>query len=408
MKYLILGACAAALAGWIVLMAIIFRDEPKKTPTPSVTPAPTASPTVTPAQDAKIWVVSKDYFTYGNEERKEYRACRYDGLGRCVEIVSNGLSTRYQYDEEAHTVLELSPDTVLYEGEVRRTEKLYDANGTMRKLEDYRKKSENEYYLYEVNEYSEKGLLLNMTIYDTDGRVHASHICEYDANGYTILEKYLSPELAAYGQWEQFRRGELDEEGRVRKVFDIENGEETLNMVIDYAADGARTETRYIETTTYVQEFDSDGRLTGYRWCTDGGDAYEYVTIKSYATDDGRTEESLYYNAEGKLINTLVEKYNKQDEIVLYKRIADDVETVFTELTYNEKGQLVKEFSYNTVNTYEYDENGNCIRITQTADGDSGYKFVHDFEYAELTIPGTAVGERDKYYDPVDITFDTN
>lgn len=245
------------------------------------------------------------------------------------------------------------------------------------------------YILYECDEYGREIKL-------TNNSTHVVKETEYD--GYTKNEYY-------------YYRGDLS--GRVEYVYDKDGNllketkysssstNEPLSNTYRYDGNGNLTEKieeKYgyhgIDETSYVYDYDSDGRLLNVYVNGKLQEEYTYFndgTYKVYEPNVSGYAEMYFqvslYNSKGNIIRKTIydTDYDKVDSEDRY------------EYTYNPDGTLQKGIVYwssgnRDEQLYEYDQHGNLIKVekyhyTQLT-GERGELYAwEEYEYIEVILP---------------------
>ncbi len=219
---------------------------------------------------------------------------------------------------------------------------VYDAEGN----ETYRTK-----YTYE------NGLLVRERNY-TDGRGTDMKVYTYNQNGLVIQEKYTFDEIASAGWTTTY---EYDGEGRVILRRDVYDSDKPMD----------ETRTEYDEQGRISRE-ESRDRVTTYTYSENNS----YISMTVYKNEDTVTKLERTLDDRGNIIRERSYRNEELTHDFVYE--------------YNEDGQQLKSYAYATdgsmsvSNTtyYDYDESGDLIRVTYTANDDS-ITTVHSYEYNE-------------------------
>ena len=331
-KWLILGICAAALAGWVALMVIIFRDkepeEPKDKPDVTEQVAGSATVSATPGAQAVIMLKTVVSYTYDNGKKADSSIrYEYDELGRRVKRTTYTgdmpeYVTEYVYEEDTHytKVIDHSKTPGM------ETWSWYDPSGVMRKKIWLDANSAGEQVLIAWKESDEKGRQTLYSWYATDGSGELSRIeTTYDAYDHKMSEKEISYD----GDGDGVPDGAMIEKVQVRSVCDDQGrvicqyvpeypnytGEDKwcISFAVEYHDDGSRTETLYEAAEDYNGKSDS----------LEGAVAYD-VTV------------TVEYNAEGfEMSRTRKGKDARGND-----------SEVRTEYTRDEQGRAITELMY--------------------------------------------------------------
>lgn len=417
-KRVVLILCFVALVAWAALIVTMFsgmwnKSAPSGTH-PTVTLEAKQETSLTPVPDTiQVWLLEKEYCTYSNDtEKKLVCQFRYDENGRCVSCSRDGQNAEslFRYDAENYLVTVIRPDYEVYTGEVRKGETLYRSDGQSLKQTEYRKTPSGEYVPCHEIVWNETGLILQNLYYDESGSVSSGSVFWYDVNSYVIKEEYMDPEQHT---WAVLQYADLDSEGRVTRIYSHENAVESeafgISMEIVYHADGTREETRYNENGEQFRKLDSDGRETYAKWYDSDSNVKKYQITEYYETEEGAVSEQKFYSLDT-YVSTFIQKYNREGELVLQKRIeADGKETVLLERSYDKDGRLVYMRQNIVEIKYIYDEYGNLIKesIFGPISSGTGISVVsREYEYKQITIPRSVAEENASYFNPASTNYD--
>lgn len=335
-KWLILGICAAALAGWVALMVIIFGNkEPAR---------PKAAPSVTPTPEEEsgvVWMKTVVYYTDddGNDKNSGVRY-KYDDFGRRIR--------RYEFDDNAEGYVaeyeyEQNPGytKVIERGEIESLEMWtwYDPSGVKRKQMSFSEDYEGRPVRTSYSEYDENELQTLYVWYAFGGTDELIRVVtSYDEYGHTVSQKRESYDGNYDGEPDDAVietvqiRSVCDNQGRVIRQYVPEYPNDTgedkwcVSLMVEYHDDGSRTETSY-----------------GFMEGNSKSDTYEGAVVK------GDITEIVEYDANGNEMSRLLcgddVRGNSSEEKTVYTR--DEQGRVLTESFYI-RGELItgKEFAY--------------------------------------------------------------
>ena len=255
-------------------------------------------------------------------------------------------------------------------------------------------------------------LLSTETLYysadDEDGVVT---VHKYDKNGNEVFRR----EIDKMSDMDTVTIRELDEDGNAVKIVSYVNGEQNnlyTQVFNDHGDMIERDDENGNAIVQYQYTYDDDGRMMSEESyvISDGEQYLNYSTTYTYddthelpitevvTNDNGvqtTTRDFDTMAADDLYVETISE--DGAEDVVYHKRVSDD-KTVYyndgkgSEVTteYDENGNMTKQAGKdatmgNFEQTFEntYDDNGNCVSMKTTYNGDDGY-FI-DYTYAALT-----------------------
>lgn len=392
----ILGICALLLVVWGILVISIFQGGKGKKNT---------------KDGSGIWVlVSK-------EDGARGMSYAYDSKGRLIHAEPNNDGSakgKYEYDLEYYYDGDVPVTKMTYKktgyGREEREEYTYYPSGKIRTHADYWDADLGIYTYREV--YDEKQRVIHEYDYDEEGKLSSDTQTVYDGNGYVIsCETHY-----ADGQIVQSKRGELDSEGRVTKVYKYNQGEWIFFEEIEYSEDGGRIsknyQTHWVETETdgneglwrtdlyYAFRLDAENRVVEY-WDYDYWTNTEPVLrihyIYEYSETKDRRREVQTTGPEEKYQFTHIKEYDLNDRLVYEERIDQDGSTV-QEYLYDEHGNLCMQRSFKNgvlsnefVYTNTYDSYGNLLSVVSKSDKNT-------YKYEKIQISEEQIAENAKFY----------
>lgn len=206
-----------------------------------------------------------------------------------------------------------------------------------------------------TNVFNEAKEILYTTRISPLGSVRTEYI--YDAEGRVICEKETSEGLEERTQTRQY-----DEQSRLIRETDAQNRTTTYN----YSDDGRVTTIVYPSGAVRITTLNPDGSIHSI---TGTSDANEYWTYG--VTDDGlRWEKVNYLSPDGaRWIKTYTNAFGEK---VLEERPGANGSILITEMTYNDKGQLIEKLQTGKPREVRtYDVWGDVVSVERTADGKS-------------------------------------
>ena len=206
-----------------------------------------------------------------------------------------------------------------------------------------------------TNVFNEAKEILYTTRISPLGSVRTEYI--YDAEGRVICEKETSEGLE-----ERTRTRQYDEQLRLIRETDAQNRTTTYN----YSDDGRVTTIVYPSGAVRTTTLNPDGSIHSI---TGTSDANEYWTYG--VTDDGlRWEKVNYLSPDGaRWIKTYTNAFGER---VLEERPGANGSILITEMTYNDKGQLIEKLlTGKPRELLTYDVWGDDVSVERTADGKS-------------------------------------
>lgn len=278
-----------------------------------------------------------------NGEVESYTACEYDEKGN--------LTKEARYDA-AGTLQEYNVYECDENGYILKDTR-YDANGVKRSCTEYFENTTHESKYISGNQRRTEN-------YGSDGSL--SGITEYNRNGDVVKDElYMSGKL--YGIEER----EYDESGNLIKSSSYDADRKfTGYSVYGYNESGKRIK---------ISKYDGSGTLTGYTEAKYDG---EYILSETVYDGSGNKTEYTEY-----LENTRrYEIYSRKKRYEKYEsgKLAELKE-------YNEDGKTLKRSTYKngsleSYSSYNYDESGTLIKVT---DCDASDRIVnyYEFEYTD-------------------------
>ncbi len=336
-----------------------------------------------------------------NGKKEKYTYTKEDNKGNITE---NYVTLYYNTEEPYEKTYYIVKTETNSDNSYTTTKWEYDENWNIlnEKSTGYDADGNKLYNRIEIHEYDANGNKLKVisTSYDADGEIIDKYVLIYDANGeyqryyikdtnyYTWLVNKSSVEEYEYNEnWNEikytyiqyFSSGEIDFVKVKETEYDV-NWNKTTEKYTWYDAEGKVTSKK-----VYKYEYDSNNNITketriGYD--EDGDVLYKDITIfdenggsKKYKirTTSNGTIFDYEYDENWNLIKITDTRFDSNGN-VKYKLV-----TVYeNDGSYNE--HIIKKDNCE----YEYDENWNCIKEIYT--NSSNFKYITDYEYDSNNI----------------------
>ena len=322
------------------------------------------------------------------------------------------------------------------------SEHYYNENGENIKSEDYDGDGELLYYFrYEFNE---NGDLLKESLYDSDGELLAYILCHYDENVFLVKTEYFDGD----GALEEYIIYTNDENGNLLKEEDYSfDGTLEDTELYEYDENGNRIKRTHVNadgsTYSYQYEYDENRNLINETYTNiEGG-----ITVSEYDETgneiktthiytDGYWSSSAYeYDENGNIVKEVFTDDDGQHQILEFDENGNNVRITHlwadgskNIVDYDEKGLLIRDtsidtdgnvycvaeyehilvgedwreskstvtFEYGEMDTivYEFNENGYCVKRTDTYTDGSGviYEYEYDAEGNSINETRTEFG----------------
>ena len=332
-------------------------------------------------------IILKEYrdFKYTLDSSYTYEYDQEDLLTSRKRYDENGeLKTIYvpdEYDEYKNVISETICKADGEKTEYRYTYEYNDNNQKTRTNYCYGKIIRE----YTIFNYDDSGILREKTKYDSDNKIIKQ--CEYDSNGYLIVERGDYPDdiFARI----KYRTYEYDENGYIMKISRINNSDDTLDWVAEFDTD--RNMRRYSSYTSgvlsMVHEYDANGNELKwevyYSGVLDNYNTYEY-------DENNRLIKECRYNKskKGFLIERFYEIDYYPDGTIKWKKEIYNYDLLNWDniQEYNTDGKIIKQSYYNHKTgaltryiTYEYNAEGKKIKECEYK-SDGTLKFYRTYE----------------------------
>lgn len=220
-----------------------------------------------------------------------------------------------------------------------------------------------------IYKYDEKGNMIELNEYSSDGDLKNKSIFKYDDEGNPtdcdVYESDGSLENQIVWVFANNKRKEykkLDSKGNIVSKFIYKYDDDDLKETIQFGLDGKLEK-------KYRFKYDNNGNQTESKEVSPDGNLIKLVT--SIFDEDNNEIERNIYDSKEKLENKHTYKYDKQNKLIEHKN--DDIDWGTFTYRYNEKGNLYeqvnfnlkKENTFNLKNTFKYDNVGNWIEKTE-------------------------------------------
>lgn len=265
----------------------------------------------------------------------------------------------------------------------------YRAESHFGKIEKGKRERWSFYGLDEYREFDEKGNLIELKAFRSNGNLTSKSTFKYDDKGNRIEENSYNSEGNLTKKWTY----KHDEKGNKieRKIYDSEG---VLNFKVDFDYDengNLLEENSYDSKDTYNgkityqydkkenvierNNYDSEGALN-FKDNFDYNENGQMVEENSYISEDldskttymydnkGNNIERISYNSDGRLDSKITYKHDDKGNIIEYN-------------FYNSDGSLNKKRTHQ----YEYDKKGNWLREIISIDEKSTYILEREYEY---------------------------
>ena len=236
-------------------------------------------------------------------------------------------------------------------GYYKKSESAYDEDGKLKSTDTYKYDAAGNLLEHvtrygskvtnkTVRTYDKAGKLIVQTDTDGDGLVTKKNSYTYGKSGNLLTFTQAYPSTFPSGS-KSVRA--FDADGYVRTDTDYANGKETGKSTNTYDKNGnmIKRTTNNVSGGTYTDtyEYDKDGNMVAH-------DNANYSEVNTY-DKDGNVLTTTNYNADGSLSGKSANTYDKNGNLTVS-------ETLYPQSSFDD-----------TKWVYEYDKNGNMVKITQ-------------------------------------------